>query len=208
MGMIPKIDFDERAHRYTMRSTGAVIPGVTSIINPVIGQDFSMVDPDKLAEAAQLGKDVHKLIQLCIAGKIRDMDDIEDFRLLAYWDAWLDFIKTSGFKPFLSEQLVYSRKYGYCGQLDLFGELNGELVLPDIKRVNTVSRTAGVQTAAYLQALIESFPRYFVDGRPIKRYALHLRPGSKWQLVPFHSPTDLRVFLSALTIHNWKANTL
>lgn len=204
--MIPEIDFDEAAHRYTLRATGAVIPGVTGIINPVIGQDFSFVDPEKLAAAAQLGTDVHEMIRHDIANPGFERDDVDRFALLGYFDAWREFRERSGFKPLLSEELVYSARYGYCGRLDLFGELNDRLMLVDIKRVTVVSRTAGVQTAAYKQGLIETFQSFV--SRPIDRCALQLKPGSKWQLVPFHDPSDLRVFLSALTIHNWKAKTL
>jgi hypothetical protein len=203
------VAFDRDAHRYTLRADGSEVPGVTSIINPVIGVDFSFVDPDHLAKCAALGTAVHDVINRDITTQLqaKAVDLCEDaLELYDYFDAWREFILLSGFKPLLTEELVYSAKYGYAGQLDLFGELNGELWLPDIKRVNSVSRVAGVQTAGYKQALIETFPEY--AGKTIHRGVLHLKPAAKWQLVPFNSSADLKVFLSALNIHNWKRKAL
>lgn len=206
--MAGRIDFDPVAHRYTHRDQQRPIPGVSSIINPVIGQDFSFVDPDKLAAAAALGTRVHDIIRQDILAGMMDRggvfcDTVEE---LGYYEAWREFVTLSGFEPIYSEHLVYSAQYDYAGQLDLFGRLNGRLILPDIKRVNAVSRTAGVQTAGYLQALLEMYPAYAKE--QIDRCVLHLRPGSKWQLVPFNAKTDFRIFLSALNIHHWKNNTL
>jgi hypothetical protein len=149
------------------------------------------------------------VIELDILGQ-RDEDEL-DHRLLPYLEKWRAFRAHSGFAPLLSESRVVSRRYRYAGTLDLFGVLNAEAALIDAKRCASVPRTAGPQTAGYEIALRECMPdvvnRAAVgprDGR-IYRFALHLTPSERrgWTLVPFTDPNDARVFLSALTTHNW-----
>jgi hypothetical protein len=129
--------------------------------------------------------------------------------LRPYLASWRQFRAQSGFVPVLSEARVHSRRYGFAGTLDLFGVMNDSPTLIDAKRTAQVPRSAGPQTAAYQIALRESRPEAIADaielgvvGMNIMRFALHLTPG-RWQLVPFRNPNDQRVFLSALTIHNY-----
>lgn len=199
------LHFDAEAHVYTL--DGARVPSVTEILSDLSAREYRFVNAGVMAEAAWLGSVVHKLIELDI-GAALDESDL-DPRLLPYLDAWRQFCAQSGFQPLLSEQRVYSRRYGYAGTLDLFGSLHGDAALIDAKRCASVPRTAGPQTAGYETALRECQPEIVAQassgvapGR-IKRYALHLLPGSKWRLVPFTNPADSRVFLSALTLSNW-----
>lgn len=202
MGEGSVIDFDPKTHTYTR--DGVVVPGVTSVMQPYIGTDFSFVPPAVLEAASLLGRRVHELVEVDSTMGL-ELTDV-DFDLLPYFDAWRDFRDRSGFKVLISECKVYSPKYGYVGQLDLFGELNGELWLPDIKRVARVSKIAAVQTAAYKQALIETHPELVgLDGAKIKRGALHFKADGTWQLIPFNDPGDFKVFLSCLNIHNYKS---
>lgn len=197
--------FDPVTHTYTVGSKK--LPGVTTIMKSAnLTQDFSMVDPALLARAADLGTRVHRGIELAFKHGLSNAHSQVDFDVVDYLDAWDDFLKTSGFEPMMSEHQLCSTKYGYAGTLDLFGTLNGELVLPDIKRVNAVSRSAGPQTAAYLHLLQENYPELAWGTKGNKRFVLHLKPGSKWSLVPLTGKDDFKVFLSALSIHNWKAS--
>lgn len=195
--------FNPADHSYTWN--GNPVPGVTSIINPFIGTDFSFVDPALLEAASILGRRVHAMIERDIKEGL-ELDQV-DFDLIEYFLAWRDFRDRSGFRPLLSECYVYSQKHGYAGQLDLFGEMDGELILPDIKRVASVSRAAAVQTAAYLQALKETHPELVGKGE-IKRCALHLKKGGGWALVPFNDSSDFKVFLGCKIIHDFKRKAL
>lgn len=202
------LQFDEASHTYTLG--GVKLPGVTTALKS-LPNDYAMVDPEVLERAAVIGRAVHQIIADDIRGNL-DEDQI-DFDLLPYLDQWRAFRDTSGFVPLLSEQMVYSQRYGYAGTLDLFGILNGRLVLPDAKRTAAVPRSAGPQTAGYELGLRECMPDVVANAAqmvgwksskpvPIDRFALHLTR-DRWQLVPFKDPADQRVFLSALTIYQW-----
>lgn len=195
-----QVDFDEATHTY--RHQGAVVPSVTQILK-ALPNEYVFVDPDVLERAALVGQAVHRLIELDVLGEITDEVLEQYVDLLPYLDQFREFRIKTGFQPLASEQRVYSARYGYAGTLDLFGVLNGELALIDAKRTAAVPRTAGPQTAGYENALRECLPHLLqTPSDKIKRFALHLT-ATRWQLVPFTSPADLRVFLSALTIHQW-----
>jgi len=189
--------FDPAAHTYTL--DGQPVPGVTRVLQ-ALPNEYAMVDPEVLERAAEIGRAVHWIIEHKILGDL--VADEVDFHLLPYLDQWLDFRRTSGFQPLLSEGQVYSRRYRYAGTLDLFGRLNGRLALIDAKRTAAVPRSAGPQTAGYELALRECRPDLLPITERVDRFALHLTP-QRWQLVPFRAAADQRVFLSALTIYQW-----
>lgn len=199
--------FDEATHTYT--KDGVVVPSVTQILSDLSSREYRHVSREVMEEAAMLGKAVHKMIELDLRDDL-DLDSLSD-ELRRYYDAWRNFLATSGFRMVLSEQRVYSSRYGYAGTLDLAGWLNKQSCLIDAKRTAQVPRTAGPQTAAYRQALAEggwqfSFPHdKAIQARIDKaeRYALHLRRDGTWRLVPFTDPSDLRVFLACKTLNDW-----
>jgi hypothetical protein len=201
------IQFDAEAHSYTV--DGDRYDSVTQILRELSARVYRFVDAGVMAEAAWLGQAVHKVIELDILGAL-DEGEL-DPRLLPYLEKWRAFRAHSGFVPLLSEARVFSRRYRYAGTLDLFGLLNGEAALVDAKRCASVPRTAGPQTAGYEIALRECMPDVVARAASgpgaarINRFALHLTPSETrgWTLVPFKNPNDARVFLSALTTHNW-----
>lgn len=191
--------FDEAAHRYTL--DGRPVPGVTSVLKLVSGADYAGVDPDVLARAAARGTAVHRMVELDGQG-ILDEDSLAE-ELQPYLVQWRQFRAQSGFVILAQECRVASRRHGYAGTLDLFGVLNGRFALVDVKSVVRVMRTTGPQTAAYEVALRECRPDLLPGDAPVDRFALQLRPGASWQLVPFPSRSDARVFLGALTCHTF-----
>lgn len=191
----PAIVFDPDRHVYSI--DGVPVPSVTQILAPLSAAEYRGVSPGVMERAATLGKAVHRLIELDIARALDE--DTLDPVLLPYLVRWREFVAQSGFEPTMTETIVYSARYGYAGTLDLFGRFNGGFALIDTKRTAAVPRTAGPQTAAYQQAHLE----YFGPVGASKRYVLHLAP-ERWRLVQQNDPNDLRVFLSALTLHNWE----
>lgn len=189
------LQFDEEKHEY--RLDGRVVPGVTTILKPISEAEYRSVDAATLDVAAWRGRAVHKMIELDLRDDL-DLDALSD-DLQPFYTAWKGFQSLSGFEFRLSEARVYSSAYDFAGTLDLAGMLAGRHVVIDAKRTVAVPRTAAPQTAAYLCALTETMPEY----ADADRYALHLRPDGSWRLVPFIDRNDLRVFLSALTLHRW-----
>lgn len=191
--------YDAETHTY--RLNGEVVPGVTTVLKRISQEAYRFVDRALMDRAAALGTAVHKLIELRIAGTL-DTDAL-DPQLLPYLHSWDRFIATSGFLPLLSEQIVWSLRYRFAGQLDLLGELHDCIALIDAKRCAQVPVTAGPQTAGYEIAARERFPELFRSGRPVKRFALQLNTDGTHRLVPFTDPDDARVFLSELTTRNF-----
>lgn len=191
--------FDAESHTY--RLDGKVLDSVTTILKRLSREAYRFVDKSVMERAAALGTAVHKLIELDIAGTLDEEALHPD--LLSYLQSWRRFLATSGFRPILSEQIVWSARYCYAGQLDLLGELHDFIALVDAKRCAQVPVTAGPQTAGYEIAARERFPEIFIKGKPVKRFALQLNTDGTHRLVPFTDPDDARVFLSELTSRNF-----
>lgn len=199
--MLDGLRYDDALHEY--RWDGAVVPSVTQVLARLSAEEYRFVDKSLMEEAALLGTAAHKMIELDLRGDL-DVDALSD-GLQVYYAAWQNFRRLSGFQMVLSEARVYSAKYGYAGTLDLAGWLNDRFVIIDAKRTAAVPRTAGPQTAGYLQALREHAEDAVLwpQDTPIDRYALHLRSDGTWRLVPFTDKSDLRVFLACKTLHDW-----
>lgn len=198
--------FHEEGHRYTL--DGQPVPGVTSVLKLISAADYAHVPEELMAEKAAFGTLVHAVIELDCAGEL-DVPAL-DPALVPYYLGWRQFLALSGFEVIMSEGAVGSRRHRYGGKLDLFGRLNGTPALVDAKRVTTVMPSTGPQTAAYENALRECRPDLLPAGMPCNRYALQLAPpapgeeAARWRLHHFTNPADLRVFMSALTIHHWR----
>lgn len=195
-----QVKFNAAQHSYSL--DGKPIPGVTSVLKDVgITPDFGMVDPDVLARAAALGRACDSMIEMDVLG-ILDVTSLDE-ELKGYYDAWKDFLACSGFVPTSVQELVYSPRFGYAGQLDMTGLCSSDDWLIDTKRVATVPFSARFQTVAYSQAWCEAHP----GRKPPKRFALQLKKEGRkrWSLIPYTDDAgDLRVFASALTVYNAK----
>lgn len=196
--MADGLHFDEDLHKYTLGDRE--LPSVTKVLRRITEHEYRFVDRETMDRTALLGQAVHKLIELDLAGTL-DEESLSE-PLVPYLAQWRQFRTQSGFQMILSEALVHSARYGYAGKLDLFGRLNDHLALIDAKRTAAVPMSAGPQTAGYELAALESHPELALLDLPIRRYALHLTP-ERWRLVPFTDPNDRRVFLAALTLHNY-----
>lgn len=192
--------FDRETHTY--RRGEDVVPGVTTILKAITSEQYAMVDPAVMDRAADLGKRVHRMIELDAANDLDEETLADD--LVPYLGQWREFRATSGFEVRKTEARVYCEKHGYAGTLDLYGGLRGRHCIIDAKRCAAVPMSTGPQTAAYAEAAREQFG--IASSYPIDRYALHMTPKG-WKLVPFRDPGDLRVFLSCLTIHNFLQKT-
>ncbi len=184
--------FDEASHTY--RLEGRVVPSVTQVLDPLY--DFSRVPPEVLERKRQLGTAVHKAVELDIAGTL-DPDSIAP-ELDGYLRAWAQF-KASGFHPQASE-LRLASKSGYAGTLDLICTQGPDVWLIDIKTAAQHSPVMALQTAAYAQLYAEHDPARAT----VKRGAVLLAPDGTFNLIPHTDRSDLRVFLSLLTIHQWR----
>ncbi len=186
------LEFDEAAHEY--RLDGRIVPSVTQVLKPLY--DFSGIPPEVLERKRQLGTAVHKAIELDIAGTL-DPDSIAP-ELDGYLMAWAQF-KAAGFRPQFSE-LRLASKSGFAGTLDLICTQGPDVWLLDIKTTAAHSPVMALQTAAYAQLYAELDP----PRAPLKRGAVLLDAAGNFKLFPHADRSDLRVFLSLLTVHQWR----
>lgn len=196
--MADGLHFDEASHTYTL--DGRKLPGVTSVLRPITAHEYRGVDIETMERAAQEGRAVHRMIELDVQQNL-DEDTLPDW-MRPYLTQWRKFVAASGFEPILSETFVCSRRYGYAGTLDLFGRLHDHLALIDAKRTESLPKIAGPQTAGYESALLECNHEIALLDLPIRRYALRITP-EHCRLDPLKDPNDRRVFLAALTLHNY-----
>lgn len=192
-----ELDFNEAKHKYTIDgkgidgvSTSIKILAMSKVDDWAVNMDFQKFyelydsglnfdDAIKQAKKfhmaerdgrADLGTNVHKMIEYFITGKTIDFlatkSEYERLKLFIDWaeenvDHFVD-----------SERPVYSKKDKYCGTLDFTCVLKGQdgLWLGDIKNAKYIYPKNFLQTAAYQKAYTEETNRPIV-GRIIVRLA-------------------------------------
>jgi CRISPR/Cas system-associated exonuclease Cas4 (RecB family) len=105
-------------------------------------------------EAMDIGKQIHKWIELKISGKNPPIP--EDERVKNGAIAFMDYQKNNNVKWIESERLIYSKKYKYPGTADGIGKIGKDLVLFDFKssKPSSISPDGiypehAIQTAGY-----------------------------------------------------------
>lgn len=189
------LSFDEDKHEY--RADGRVIPGVTSILQPLL--DYSMIPHETLGRAQMLGQAVHRATELFDNDDL-DMDSLSA-ELVPYLAAWQKFRAECDFHPMGVEQRVHHHVLDYAGTYDRVGLVRGEKAVIDIKKMMTLGPVIGLQLAAYKEAANLSLP---AGERITRRYALGLRPDGTYRMQPYNDPHDFAVFASLLTVRNWR----
>lgn len=190
------INFDPEAHSYVIN--GQPVPHVTQVLEPL--ENFAHVNSHVLRAAAEFGQHVHEACHLHDIGQL-DGSTL-DPALVPYLAGWQQFLEDTGAVVLESEVLVASPKYHYAGTLDkvLFWKNRRSLV--DLKATAQIPKvTVGVQTAAYAQAYAETYHRKMMGSR----YCVQLEANG-YQLQPCKHSMDFNVFLSAMTLYNWRAS--
>jgi len=186
-----------KADTHEYFSGDALIPGVTTILKPII--DYSDIDPNVLKHKAMLGTYVHFATELYDTG-ILDFNSLDPL-ITPYVSAWVKFLDDTDFIIEQTEHVVFYERYLYAGTLDRVGLLNDCRIVLDIKCVSTLTNAVGVQLSAYQEA--ENSIRKKADHIK-KRFALQLKPDSSYRLEPYSNKTDFKIFTSLLTVYNWR----
>jgi hypothetical protein len=111
-----------------------------------------------LSKAGELGTQAHAMIEWTLHKMLgREVGQPPRIQDKAQWAfmAWEDWAKSVQLKPILIEQVVYSRRYGFAGTLDLLAEIKGKLTVVDWKTGKAVYDEAHLQNAAYRVAIRE-----------------------------------------------------
>lgn len=184
------LTFDSHSHTY--RYNGQVVPGVTTILNPLT--DFSHVPPQVLAAASEFGTAVHLACELDDLGEL-DVAQL-DPALAPYLEGWRRFSAEHTVKWSLIEERVYHPTFRYAGTLDRFGLVDRINTVLDIKSSVALYPAVGPQLAAYEKALPPEFTA-------VKRMAVQLKDDGTYTAKEYTNPSDWPLFCSLLTVRNW-----
>ena len=179
---------------------GERYPRVTTVCQAF--DSWAGIPADVLEAARDRGDAVHYACELFDHG-VLDMDSLPE-EIIGYVKAWQDFRAVTGFHPDVIEALVSHPTYRYAGRLDRVGRFARGLrrqrvttgaALVDIK-TGAPTPAWGPQTAAYAAAY---------RGEKIRaRYCVQLSADGTWRLHALDEPSDLSVFLAALTVINFQ----
>lgn len=109
-------------------------------------------------EACEIGSLVHAWVEKYICAKLSgdaqtELPENEQAMSCCYAAVqWMDSHKL---KPLSTETIVYSRKYGYAGTIDLLAEVDGKICVVDWKTSKAIYPEYHLQTAAYKFAIEE-----------------------------------------------------
>lgn len=178
-----ELKFNDAAHVY--EHEGYAVPGVTTILkrlnkpalmpwaakmtaeyikaNAVEGMSIKEVkrlaDEAKGAyrrftdEAADIGSIVHAYAENKLKGLDAEEPELEAARNGA--NAFNEWFSQHSIKCYASERMIFSREHFYAGTADFFGEIDGELVVADLKTSSGIWNEYLLQTSAYQIALEE-----------------------------------------------------
>lgn len=201
--MNDRIEFIEADHRYLVN--GVEFPSVSTVLS--LFADYSRVPKETLEFKRQLGRAVHKAIELLEAGTL-DFDTV-DPACIPYLESWRKLKQTRPLRVIASEQIVYSLKWRYAGRWDFaveFLDEPGVNWLFDAKCVYAVDPATALQTAAYAYAQNEMRETDPTMPGIRKRAAVQLHPdGSLATLYPYKDPNDFAYFTNTLNTWRWRA---
>lgn len=191
--------FDEPTHVYTLGEQ--VLPSVTQVLAPFY--DFSMVSPAVLEHARSRGVAVHRCVQLDIKDDLVEESVAPELAgYLAAWRAFRSECRISAADFGEPERPLFHPIYRFAGTPDVPLFFSGRWAVLDIKTPDALDPAWALQTAAYKELLNANTPKG--EHQIEDRYSLRLRENGTYRLDQFKDRADWTVFLSALTLHNWK----
>lgn len=194
------ISFKADTHEY-FTEEGRKLYGVTHILQEAGLIDLSKVPSDILERALLFGTAMHK------ATELYDNDNLNektlDPSLRPFLDGWIKFKKETGFQIIEVEKHVVSLKYGYAGTPDRIGILRDKITVVDLKSGDELLPSSAIQTSAYENAYNE---HKSVKEKARQRQIVRLYKDGTYKLASkdFFQPSDFSVFVSALTLVNFK----
>jgi hypothetical protein len=187
--------FDQQKHEYFVDQTR--LPSVSEIISSTKEKtDYSMVPEHVLKRAAEIGHEVHRVVELHIkdGGPLKT----EHSGAAKYMPAVRAFFRCGVLEPVHSEMKLYHPEYMYAGTVDVVGLVNGKPAIVDFKTTNVLNKgSVALQLAAYAE-LVGFYDRAENPDRVFGRYAVHLDRAGGFKLHRFSDPLDLSDFLHAL----------
>lgn len=186
MNQPPSFTFDPVEHVY--RVGGVVWPGVSDILDAA----GLKTKYGGFQEAQWRGLHVHN------ATELYDQDDLDWNSVhqawIGYVKAWAKFREERTFVPTLIEWQGYHPTLGFCGTVDREGTCGDSLEQLDIK-TGTEEKWHRYQTAGYW---------ILRQNKDAARGCVYISEDGTYRKVMHEDPSDIRVFMAALTIYNAK----
>ena len=200
----PPIYFQEEGHIYR-DSLGTRIPSVTQIMESCGLQDFSEVDPLKLARAQERGSKVHKMCALDDNGTANGYTFPEE--LVGYLSAWRSYKVTTGAVILSTEHLVWNPRSNYTGTFDSFLEDGSGIYWLIDRKTGPAHKAHEVQLGAYWEALKVSAKEILppdIDISKVRFASVHLKVDGSYKIEPHDALMGWVTFTHCLNLYNWK----
>ena len=173
------LTFNEENHTFALDDMP--LPSVTELLAPLQEESFKAINPAVLQAAAERGTAVH---EICEA-----MDYDDDYEeligpdLAPYADAYEAFLMEHEVEWLGIETKVHFFEQ-YAGIVDRFGYLDGELVVLDIKTVQSPTVEQKVSVCCQLHAYEKAIKCCFEDvrGEHFHHFALYLKKDGSYSL--------------------------
>lgn len=175
-----KIEFYENTHSY--RIDGVEVPSVTTLIHDIWMPDkYSNVSKSTLQRAANYGTNVHHLIEAINRGEDIETEKHSYERIAV--NRYADIKEEHNIKAYSQEEpigYIHEGKPLYAGTYDLLADIDGDMVLADIKTTAKYDpKYLSLQLTLYNLAL-EQTQGIKVD----KAYAIWLPKRAYGNLIP------------------------
>lgn len=184
-----QVEFNAELHQYKVG--GVIYPSVNEILAKSGIQDYSGADPYYMHR----GTAVHSMLEYYDQGEL-DYSTL-DPDVEPYLEAWIAFLKKSGFEATHIEHRVFNSEYLYAGTIDRIGKWSGETrkVILEIK-TGSLAPWVGLQLTPYRQC--------FKNPEDYIIRAVQLKKDGKFNIKHYNNPSDWYTFLSALSVVRWK----
>lgn len=223
--------FHERGHTYTLKSSGKLVPGTTTIVG-LLHKEFLVPWAAKMAvtyieanwdrlwvdreavlkeaktahrRKAEAGRDngtnVHSLLETWVNARIRGAQFALPVEEYPAFGPFLEWEKEAKPKWLYSEMIVGSSKHEFGGTFDAAAVIDGAVTIVDFKTSNFFGWDMALQLAGY-QIAVEEMG--FVAKN---RLVLMLTKQGEFITRPITTPLDLdrQAFLGLREVQRWKS---
>jgi len=169
------IRFDADRHAYTV--DGVPVPSVTQIIGMLFPKMYEGIPADVLEKAADYGNRMHEWVETyALTGKRKRQSELMKLSTKQVEHLFLE----RDIKIHICEQIVSTGSY--CGMYDMFGVVDGETALIDIKTTSELH-------TEYLEWQLGMYS-YALGGQVEACYCLWIPKGGLVQLVQIEPKTS------------------